>query len=123
MTFLLDNGGTPSSRSMLWYGALSIIMTALSGMLGSSFVNIRSKGSIKSGIIFPIATIPCGICTTVVFINERFIKINQYPPALVEYFLFQKVGSAGFDHIVSFTKRGMPLHKTMKNLPLIQTAS
>src|SRR6266568_1307444 len=78
----------------------------------------------ESSLQRPLKYLPmCGICTTVVFINERFIKINQYPPALVEYFLFQKVGSAGFDHIVSFTKRGMPLHKTMKNLPLIQTAS
>src|SRR6266705_722938 len=87
------------------------------------FGNRGSKGSIKSGIIFPIATVPCGICTTVVFMNERVIKIHQCPLALVAYFLLNKVGSAGFDHIVSFTKRGMPLHKTMENMPLRQTAS
>ena len=87
------------------------------------FVHRGSKGSIKSGIIFPIATVPCGICTTVVFMNERVIKIHQCPLALVAYFLLNKVGSAGFDHRVSFTKRGMSLYKTMENMPLIQTAS
>src|SRR5712691_3845702 len=35
-----------------------------------------------------------------VFINERFIKINQCPPALIEYFLFNQVCSAGFDDII-----------------------
>lgn len=87
------------------------------------FVHRGSKGSRKSGSIFPIATVPCGICPTVIFIHERCITINQGPPALVAYVLLQKVCSAGFDHLVSFTKRGMPWHQTMEHRPWRHTAS